>query len=251
MCVATRNSIAPAAAKSTAKRIIIFDEGLTSWRSSLESLHSSRPLRAAADLSTLADFGEETQASITLLLNRAMSAAAEGAPKPVKKVRPGPPLPPAGVGAACCFVRVAAATVLGVDAASALAGTQPVWVTEPGACKLTLNLDASARDPFPKTSLAHAALLDAVAAELAALQERGAALALGRATRLEAEAACAAAGVSPYDANGRPKGAQDADVVELVSLEGALWISNGPFYYKQRLVSTIYLEQGGKEPRYS
>ena len=83
-----------------------------------------------------------------------------------KKVRPGPPPPPVGIATASIVARVAASEVFGLWPSGAMAGLQPVWTTEPGACKLTLDLTKSSLDPFPKDPAAHAELVDLVQAAL-------------------------------------------------------------------------------------
>ena len=64
--------------------------------------------------------------------------------------------------AASIVARVAASEVFGLWPSGAMAGLQPVWTTEPGACKLTLDLTKSSLDPFPKDPAAHAELVDLV-----------------------------------------------------------------------------------------
>ena len=88
--------------------------------------------------------------------------------KKKKPPRPGPPPPPVPVATAALVARVAAAKVFGLWPSSALVGLQPVWTTEKGRGKLTLDLSASKRD-LPKEPEQHAQLLDLVQAEIDSL----------------------------------------------------------------------------------
>lgn len=80
-----------------------------------------------------------------------------------KKPRPLPPPPPPAVATAALLIQGAAARVLGLRLLSC-DELQPIWVTEPGCSKLTLNLESSVRTPFPKEDL-HAALIEAIEEE--------------------------------------------------------------------------------------
>jgi len=94
------------------------------------------------------------------------SSAPSGEKK--KKVKAGPPAPPAHVEAGHLVVKAALAKVFGLplDAATTL---QPVWVTEAGTAKVTMELGASRRSPFPKDASQHERLLDLVEREVKAL----------------------------------------------------------------------------------
>ena len=141
-----------------------------------------------------------------------------------KKVRPGPPPPPVGIATASIVARVAASEVFGLWPSGAMAGLQPVWTTEPGACKLTLDLTKSSLDPFPKDPAAHAELVDLVQAALDAAVAADAPLRAAEVARSDAEAACAGAGAPFYDNGGaRPKkGAADDDAVRCATYGGFL-----------------------------
>eukprot|EP00438_Fugacium_kawagutii_P030815 Skav229505 [mRNA] locus=scaffold2455:231082:234181:- [translate_table: standard] len=106
----------------------------------------------------------------------------------VKKPRPLPPPPPPALATAALLVRGAAARVLGREPQAVLktvhgehlatAGPcggelQPIWVSEPNCSKITLSLEGSARDPFPKED-GHNALLVALEKETNQLANAGA-----------------------------------------------------------------------------
>ena len=71
----------------------------------------------------------------------------------VKKPRPLPPPPPPALATAALLVRGAAARVLGLQPGPCGGELQPIWVTEPGCSKITLSLENSTREPFPKEAL--------------------------------------------------------------------------------------------------
>ena len=129
-----------------------------------------------------------------------------------KKVRPGPPPPPVGIATASIVARVAASEVFGLWPSGAMAGLQPVWTTEPGVCKLTMNLGESTMETFPKEAEAHAWLLDRVQEAVDALVAGGARVGAAEVSRRDVEAACGGGCVFYDNGGARPKkGASDDD----------------------------------------
>jgi tryptophanyl-tRNA synthetase len=139
--------------------------------------------------------------------------------KKKKPPRPGPPPPPVPVATAALVARVAAAKVFGLWPSSALAGLQPVWTTEAGRGKLTLDLSASKRD-LPKESEQHAQLLDLVQAEIDALVSSNAPITVAEATRADTERAFGDPITPLYDGGKPPKNSKPDDVVRVASLAG-------------------------------
>jgi len=84
--------------------------------------------------------------------------------KKEKKPRPAPPPPPPALATAALLIRGAAAHVLGLRPGPCGGEMQPLWVTEPGHAKITMNLEGSTRSPFPKEDEAHGALIEAIEA---------------------------------------------------------------------------------------
>ena len=139
--------------------------------------------------------------------------------KKKKPPRPGPPPPPVPVATAALVARVAAAKVFGLWPSSALAGLQPVWTTEKGRGKLTLDLSAAKRD-LPKESEQHAQLLDLVQADIDALVNANAPITVAEATRADAEKAFGDPITPLYDGGKPPKNAKPNDMVRVASLAG-------------------------------
>ncbi len=139
--------------------------------------------------------------------------------KKKKPPRPGPPPPPVPVATAALVARVAAAKVFGLWPSSALAGLQPVWTTEKGRGKLTLDLSAAKRD-LPKESEQHAQLLDLVQAEIDALVSSNAPITVAEATRADTERAFGDPITPLYDGGKPPKNSKPDDVVRVASLAG-------------------------------
>ena len=82
-----------------------------------------------------------------------------------KKVKAAAPVPPGSVEAGCLIIQAALAKVFGLDPKSS-GQLQPVWVTEPGAGKVTMDLTPSRRSPFPKDPAQHKQFLDLVEKEV-------------------------------------------------------------------------------------
>jgi len=139
--------------------------------------------------------------------------------KKKKPPRPGPPPPPVPVATAALVARVAAAKVFGLWPSSALVGLQPVWTTEAGRGKLTLDLSASKRD-LPKEPEQHAQLLDLVQAEIDALVNANAPITIAEATRADTEKAFGDPITPLYDGGKPPKNAKPDDMVRVASLAG-------------------------------
>lgn len=99
------------------------------------------------------------------------AGGADGATK-VKKPRPLPPPPPASVATASLLIRGAAARVFGLRPGPAGGELQPIWVNEPGCSKVTISLEGSARNPFPKDEL-HMDLLNELEKEVNRLAVAG------------------------------------------------------------------------------
>ena len=117
------------------------------------------------------------------------------------------------------MARVAAAKVFGLWPSSALVGLQPVWTTEAGRGKLTLDLSAAKRD-LPKESEQHAQLLDLVQAEIDALVNANAPITIAEATRADTEKAFGDPITPLYDGGKPPKNSKPDDVVRVASLAG-------------------------------
>ena len=130
-----------------------------------------------------------------------------------------PPPPPVPVATAALVARVAAAKVFGLWPSSALVGLQPVWTTEAGRGKLTLDLSAAKRD-LPKESEQHAQLLDLVQAEIDALVSSNAPITIAEATRADTERAFGDPITPLYDGGKPPKNAKPDDVVRVASFAG-------------------------------
>lgn len=139
--------------------------------------------------------------------------------KKKKSPRPGPPPPPVAVATAALVARVAAARVFGLWPSSSLAGLQPVWTTEPGCAKLTLDLSNSTRE-LPKEVEQHAQLLDLVQAEIDALVASDAPITVAEASRAAAERAFGDPITPLYDGGKPPKNAKTEDTVRVASLAG-------------------------------
>lgn len=149
---------------------------------------------------------------------RSMAEAypAEAEPKAkVKKPRPLPPPPPPALATAALLLRGAAARVLGVQPGPCGGELQPIWVTEPNCSKITMSLEGSTRDPFPKED-GHAALLLALEKETNQLAQNGGSIAVFEMEKADAEQRY---GEAIYE----PK-SQRAERLRLAHLPGALLV---------------------------
>jgi tryptophanyl-tRNA synthetase len=145
-----------------------------------------------------------------------MAAAADkGSGAKEKKPRPPPPAPPPALGTAALVIRAAAARVFGLRPGRCSAELQPVWVTEPGCSKLTLNLDGCARKPFPKDEQ-HSFLIDALEKEANRLAKTDVPITILELGRKKAEAEY---GEAMYDESG----AKSSDQLRLAYLPGAIF----------------------------
>jgi len=115
----------------------------------------------------------------------AYPAEAEAKAK-VKKPRPLPPPPPPALATAALLVRGAASRVLGLQPGPCGGELQPIWVTEPNCSKITMSLEGSTRDPFPKED-GHSALLLALEEETNKLASSSGSIAVFEMDKVEAE----------------------------------------------------------------
>ncbi|CAL1164740.1 unnamed protein product [Cladocopium goreaui] len=131
----------------------------------------------------------------------------------VKKPRPLPPPPPPALATAALLLR-------GVQPGPCGGELQPIWVTEPNCSKITMSLEGSTRDPFPKEARGredgHAALLLALEKETNQLAQNGGSIAVFEMEKAEAEQRY---GEAIYE----PK-SQRAERLRLAHLPGALLV---------------------------